>query len=335
MNEFRHETGSSFGGGESDDGVTVAQAEIQPSAGALIRAAREAAGLHIEALAVSLKVPLKKLEALEQDRTDLLLDATFARALAASVCRSLKVDPGPVLARLPQGGAAPLKRPTYRTPTPFRSAGERSGFALRSIVTRPAAWVGGALLVGTLALVFWPALKAVAVQAAGRSDTLAVPAEPPQIMELTGPSTSEPGRQPAVTGEGSAEGKNPAQGLPSVFSVPGAPASGGPSSALRINPEKTTSIPDSHSVVAAAMVVATNGIVTFSAKGQSWVEVTDANGTVVLRRTLVAGDVVGATGALPLIAVVGRADTTQVEVRGKPLNLLPLSRDNVARFEVK
>ena len=36
-----------------------------------------------------------------------------------------------------------------------------------------------------------------------------------------------------------------------------------------------------------------------------------------------------------MTAVVGRADTTQVEVRGKPLNLLPLSRDNVARFEVK
>jgi len=335
MSEFRDATGSSFCAAESGDGVAVAEAEIQPSAGALLRAAREAAGLHIAALAVSLKVPVKKLEALEQDRTDLLVDATFARALAASVCRSLKVDPKPVLARLPQVGAAHLKRQTYRTPTPFRSAGERSGFALRSIVTRPAAWVGGALLVGTLALAFWPALKAVAVQVAGRSDTLAVPAEPPQIMELTGPSTSAPGRQPVVAGEGSAEGKNPAQGLPSIFSVPAAPASGGPPSALRSNAETTASISDNQFVPAAATVVATNGIVTFSAKGQSWVEVTDAKGTVVLRRTLVAGDVVGATGALPLIAVVGRADTTQVEVRGKPLNLLPLSRDNVARFEVK
>ena len=35
------------------------------SAGALLREAREAAGLHIGALAVSLKVPVKKLEALE------------------------------------------------------------------------------------------------------------------------------------------------------------------------------------------------------------------------------------------------------------------------------
>jgi cytoskeleton protein RodZ len=88
-------------------------------------------------------------------------------------------------------------------------------------------------------------------------------------------------------------------------------------------------------VPAAGTVAAAGGIVTFSAKGQSWVEVTDAKGTVVLRRTLAAGEVVGATGVLPMAAVVGKADSTQVEVRGKPLNLQPLSRDNVARFEVK
>ena len=329
MSEFRYATGSSTGASGFGDGAV--EADDQPSAGALLRAAREAAGLHIAALAVSLKVPVKKLEALEQDRTDLLLDATFARALAASVCRSLKVDPGPVLARLPQGGAAHLKRQTQRTPTPFRSAGERSGFPFRSLMTRPAVLAGGLLLAGTLALVFWPALKDAALRMAGRSDTLAAPAEPPLILELTGPSTPDSARQLAAAGEQSFENKSPAQGMPSVFSVPATLASNLPSSALGSN----ANIPNLQSVPAAATVAATSGIVTFSAKGQSWVEVTDARGTVVLRRTLVAGDVVGASGALPMTAIVGRADTTQVEVRGKPLNLLPLSRDNVARFEVK
>ena len=333
MSEFRYASGISTGASEFGDGAV--ETDNQPSAGALLRAAREAAGLHIAALAVSLKVPVKKLEALEQDRTDLLLDATFARALAASVCRSLKVDPGPVLARLPQGGAAHLKRQTQRTPTPFRSAGERSGFPFRSLMNRPAVLAGGLLLAGTLALMFWPALRDVAARLVGRSDTQAAPGEPPLILELTGPSTPDSGRQPAAAGEGSVEGKSPAQGLPSVFSVPAAPALNLPRSALRSSAEKMASIPDSQSVPAAATVAATSGIVTFSAKGQSWVEVTDARGTVVLRRTLVAGDVVGASGALPMTAIVGRADTTQVEVRGKPLNLLPLARDNVARFEVK
>lgn len=64
----------------------------QVTAGELLRQAREAAGLHVAALAVSMKVPVKKLEALEADRLDLLPDAVFVRALASSVCRTLKID---------------------------------------------------------------------------------------------------------------------------------------------------------------------------------------------------------------------------------------------------
>ena len=71
--------------------------------------AREAAGLHIGALAVSLKVPVKKLEALESDDLEQLPDAVFARALAATVCRTLKVDPEPILRLLPQLQAPPLQ----------------------------------------------------------------------------------------------------------------------------------------------------------------------------------------------------------------------------------
>jgi cytoskeleton protein RodZ len=63
--------------------------------------------------------------------------------------------------------------------------------------------------------------------------------------------------------------------------------------------------------------------------------VTDAKGVTLLSRKLLAGDVVEASGALPLSAVVGRADVTEVQVRGQPFDLAPVSRGNVARFEVK
>ena len=76
-------------------------------------------------------------------------------------------------------------------------------------------------------------------------------------------------------------------------------------------------------------------MIVFSAKGESWVEVTDARGTVVLRRTLAAGEAASASGVLPLAAVVGRADATQVQVRGRAFDLGAVSKDNVARFEVK
>src|SRR3954467_4745083 len=86
-------------GSAAPDGVT---------AGAMLRRAREAAGLHIAALAVALKVPVRKLEALEENRLDQLPDAGFMRALASSVCRALKIDSQPVLDRLPQTAAPRL-----------------------------------------------------------------------------------------------------------------------------------------------------------------------------------------------------------------------------------
>ena len=55
-------------------------------AGALLRAARQQQGLHIAALAASIKVTPAKLEALESGRIQELPDATFTRALALTVC---------------------------------------------------------------------------------------------------------------------------------------------------------------------------------------------------------------------------------------------------------
>ena len=49
----------------SDIGGAVPASTL--TAGALLRQAREASGLHIAALAVTMKVPVKKLEALESD----------------------------------------------------------------------------------------------------------------------------------------------------------------------------------------------------------------------------------------------------------------------------
>ena len=64
------------------------QSALDPvvSAGQLLRQARINAGLHVAALAVTLKVPVKRLEALEEGNMALLPDILFARALASSVC---------------------------------------------------------------------------------------------------------------------------------------------------------------------------------------------------------------------------------------------------------
>src|SRR5690349_12237298 len=103
---------SDMQGATPADGVT---------AGQLLRRAREAQGLHVAALAVSLKVPVKKLEALENDRWDEMPDAVFVRGLASSVCRALKIDPAPVMERLPASVAPRLGRDSDSLNAPFRA----------------------------------------------------------------------------------------------------------------------------------------------------------------------------------------------------------------------
>ena len=80
------------------------------SPGALMKAGRERAGIHLAVLSANLKVPVKQLTALEADDFDQLASPVFARALAAKFCRLVKIDPEPVLALMPANtnGLKPL-----------------------------------------------------------------------------------------------------------------------------------------------------------------------------------------------------------------------------------
>ncbi len=278
----------------------------QLTAGALIRRAREASGLHIAALAVSLKVPVKRLEALEADRFDLLTDAVFVRALAGSVCRNLRVDPTEILGLLPSHPSTRVDQRVDR-----RRAIESVTFSNQKAtffgtISRSAVVGGMALVLGAVALVFlpsldffWPKTEALDAQVSSTSP------RPLMAVELTPPDQ--------------------------VTSVPMAEAG-----LTNVNPVAAIS----GSILSAAVGVQTGippttGLVVFRPRAESWVEVTDAKGLVLLRRKLVAGEVAGTTGVLPLNVTVGRADVTQVQIRGQVFDLTPVSRDNVARFEVK
>lgn len=322
---------------DSSPRVLQDQAEAMPavSAGSLIRQAREAAGLHIAALAVALKVPVKKLEALEADRLDLLPDAVFVRALAASVCRTLKIDAAQVLALLPQTGKPSLGQQSAPINAPFRSPGDGPGPSLLGQISRPAVLAGLLLLLGALVLIFLPAVQqsGIATQSAAPSpvvaDTAAAPAGALSGVAMARTELLEVDKLPVT--DSAAPSAVPAGTTPSAPAV-------APQPTAVAAPPVTVSVAMAVPAAPAAAVTvppAAAGIIVFKAKGESWVEVTDARGTVVLRRTLAAGEEAGASGVLPLAAVVGRVDATQVEVWGKAFDLATVSKDNVARFEVK
>ncbi len=313
------------------EAVEAEVSSVATSPGSLLRQAREAAGLNVAALAASLKVPVKKLEALEADRFDLLPDIVFARALASSVCRTLKIEAAPVLERLPRHSNAELSYRSVGINMPFRAPGNRLGPSVWAQVSRPAVLAGLVLLLGALVLVFLPALKS-GVDANSRGvATTATNTQPSLSGETQGatdavPAANLPPRLPVSPDSRTSDDVNwtkPASGSPSTVVPPSAAPA-----ALQ-----TLAVPAVPASAVSSLV--STGIVVFTAKGASWVEVTDSKGVIVLRRTLIAGEVVGASGTLPLAAIVGRADATQVQIRGNTFDVMAVAKDNVARFEVR
>ena len=295
----------------------VAETPVQSteSAGQLLRRAREASGLHVAALAVALKVPVRKLEALEEDRYDDLGDAVFVRGLASSVCRTLKVDPSPVLERLPQTSAPRLVRDSDGLNAPFRAPGDGPAPRWFDRLRAPVPALVLALLAGAVAIYFAP-VTLHDEAAPGADAPVASPAAPAATGLGLAPTRSAP--LPVLTAS------EPAKA--GLMPVP-APA------ATRVAPISAP-LPVAASSAATAAAPA-SGLVVVRAKGESWVEVVDAKGVVAVRKLMVPGEATGATGALPLVVTIGKADLTEVEVRGKKFDLKPVSRDNVARFEVK
>ncbi|RLJ36710.1 RodZ domain-containing protein [Acidovorax sp. 106] len=302
----------------SESTVALASAQdgaTQPTAGEILRSAREAAGVHIEALAVALKVPVSKLEALESNRLELLPDTVFMRALASSVCRTLKLDPAQVLSLLPQSKNPRLIPERSDINTPVKSVAGKTFVSNGG--SRHSSWLMFGvfvLLIGAAAVFYWPAgfqpwnsrpLSLVGSAAVPTSGQEASASKTEEIVAVV---------QPPVAAEP-------------------APAASSTAALVPVAPSPAVAQPASAALPAIADTSA--ALLMLRARGDSWVQVRDATGRVVFEKKLASGDAAPVSGVLPLSVVVGRADVTDVFVRGKPLELNAVSRENVARFEVK
>lgn len=296
----------------SDDAV------MQPSSGQLLRQAREQQQMTVQTLAAMLKVPVHKLQALEEDRWDALTDSVFTRSLALSVCRILNIPSEPVLAGLPklegsklsanpEGINAPFKDKTLRS-LMSPSHDSSSGNAFKIVAALLIAVAGSA---GLYFLPQWQSEEQETVEAAPASvepELMFAPQAPGVVVSVQETTVAE---QPAAAAQepapAPAETEAAAAAVPSADAAQPAEAQAGAGPRLR-----------------------------FAASGDSWVQVRDAQDKVVMEKMMKAGDVLDqAAPSRPLKVVVGNAGATTLEVDGAALNLQESARNNVARFEVK
>ena len=302
------------------------------SAGAMLRAARQQQGLHIAALAAAMKVPPARLEALEAGRYHELVDTTFARALAQSMCRVLRIDPVPVLALLPGSSPDALGRVDGGLNTPFREHGGRGLPADWAPWRHPVLWLVALLLLAAAAFVLVPA---------GALRDPPMPAAGAPLMPPDAPASAPVGalRAPAL---------DTATGLPSNGPGVGAAATAEQIGAAAVSAANALPVASGGSNLApAALSASALGLglglgtgdaattVHVRALKDTWVQAVDANKQTLLARMLPAGETVTLSPAMPLRVRIGNVAGTELLLRGQPVDLSGGKRDNIVSLTLQ
>jgi cytoskeleton protein RodZ len=281
-------------------------------AGALLRAAREAAGRSPGELATQLKVSGDKIEALESGAWERLPDPTFARGLLRAAAKMVKADAEAIMQVLAASPAvssqASLEAAPARRPLPAAGNGPAHG-------SRKLWWLAVlAIVLAALVIFFLP-------RSIEMNRWLAA-------FHASGQLASKPGANGQPQPPASAPGAGP-----HVAPVANTAASAAASSpAQAAVPAASPQIAASGATGAAAGSAAS---LSLQATADSWIQVRTQQGKVLY------SGIVPASGAqvvplaaqdLPVKLIVGNASHTQVMFNGQPVNLAARTVGNVARL---
>lgn len=271
--------------------------------GEILARARVAQSLTLDDVAQQLKFGVRQIDALEQGRFESLPGSTFARGMVRSYARLLKLDAEPLLGQVEGKFVVPdadRLATRYREPVPFSDGSRRSNitYVVLSVAI---------LLVVAGVLFGWQqerlrATRPTFVPAAR------VPLEPPHAAPATAPQRAAAAAPVASTGADSGNAAGASAGTTSPAQPQGVPA-----------PEA---------------VPATSRIV-LRFDAESWVEIRDASGKVLLSQLNPAGTEKVVQGTPPFSVVVGNAQHVQLTYDGQAFDLAPHTRVEVARFTLK
>jgi len=290
-------------------------ATMAGQAGAMIRAARQARGQTLQHLSILLKISERRLQAFEEERWPDVGDRTFVRALAQRLCRHLELDSQTVLLLLPAPLVEPM-RPIDRG-LPLGGAGLQPRFRRpwASVPDRSGAWA-------------WltPVRAGVVVILVAAGLLALLPAQTWRPTPSPAPLVLPPGvtpAEPVPAGPADAPAEATANAPVSALST-AAPADGptsGPTAMVA-------------PVVPAASTENPTAALQLTARQDSWVQVTDVKGTVLLSRLLRSGERVGVEGARPLRLRVGNTAGTEASWLGRRIALDEVQRNNVAEIDL-
>jgi cytoskeleton protein RodZ len=298
------------------------------SAGALLRAAREKAGLSLGDVASRLRMGVKQVRALEQDDYAALPTGTFLRGFVRNFAKEVGLVPDEalrLLAETHREGAAinasavimPSQQ-NIRVPTPGKEFATPRARALIAVA------LGSIVL--AIVWYWWEYVKPHRADG-GRPKVVA---EEKAVSEpITLPARAVDAAPPAV---GAAPGNLPDENAkPAVDLKASEPVSVPAPAVVAVAPTEPAEAP----IVPRPALPAGSGLLGFTFSGESWVEVADRNGKIVLDRKFKDGETEEIVGRPPFTVVVGNAKVTKMAYNGREVDLVPHTRVAVARLTVK
>ena len=279
--------------------------------GLLLRKAREARGLSIEEVTQVLKFRARQIEALEADASAVVAGDVFARGLLRSYARFLKLDPEPLLALVDT--EAPLAMPEVRAPDNMGTAMPDGGWRRLP----PLVLLSLLLLAIAGGLAAWHFLAPESIAWNPLPNGAATAQAPESVVA-----------EPAPTNVSSSASSAPDSASP-VVAAP-APAAIAPADA-----GATPAAPALPAGSPAQAAVDGGKRLAFAFRGKSWVEVKDASQRIVFTGQYFAGSRESVSARPPLQMVIGNAAEVDVEFDGRPVDLHPYTRAEVARLTLE
>ena len=334
----------------------VADIATEPlTVGQLLRNAREVQGLSIGDIAARLRMAVRQISALEGSDFSALPSGTFLRGFVRNYAKTLSLDPADVLALLEKthDNAGIVNASRVVVPTQQKIAMSAPGGELASPRVRAGIAALAAFLVLAVVWYWWenvrPHLADGGRPKAAVGTTVEQPATVPSVQLASVASAAAP--PPAMVEPTAAEAPTIADAPKGAMTSPIVAPISAP---VTIASKAPVSVPSANVVASAPAsapisprtalandtsatpaVTKSGASLGFTFNGESWVEVTDAAGKIILSRRFKAGEAEEVVGRPPLAVVVGNAQVTRMAFNGREFDLVPHTRVSVARVNLK
>lgn len=287
-----------------------------PIAGHALAAERERQGLSRVEMAQRLHMSPSQVEALETGDYDRLPKGPFVRGFVRNYAKALGLDADAVVARL-DAESPPPTAPHIVVPSQnirFDPMGDR----FSSPYVKAAGLAAVAIALGFAAMYWW----------------LFIRTTPPAAHrpEPASPVASAP---PPANGTASAPAPETQAVKPEFPPAQPEPPAARPEPLKRQPEPRKAEAAKVSETASAAAPAAGESVLRFHFKGESWVEVRDSKGKVLMQRTNPAGSDATVAGRAPLRVIVGNAPEVTLRYNDRDFPLEPHSSVGVARFTLE